>query len=106
MFTAYLVTDKTASSSAKTALNWSSVGAAGKEFSLTFCKALDVADQSSLPAAVKSTVQGTNKWDGGWDGSTFIVEAELTADCYGVVFQMVFGANPEASYKIRSIDIE
>ena len=51
-------------------------------------------------------VQGTNKWDGGWDGSTFIVEAELTADCYGVVFQMVFGANPEASYKIRSIDIE
>lgn len=51
-------------------------------------------------------VKGTNKWDGAWDGSTFIVEAELTADCYGVVFQMVFGDNPDAFYKIRSIEIE
>lgn len=51
-------------------------------------------------------VKGTNKWDGAWDGSNFIVDAELTADCYGVVFQMVFGANADAFYKIRSIDIE
>lgn len=51
-------------------------------------------------------VKGTNKWDGEWDGSTFIIEAELTADCYGLVFQMVYGSNPDAFYKIRSIDIE
>ena len=35
-----------------------------------------------------------------------IVEADITADCYGVAFQIVFGANPDAFYKIRSIDIE
>lgn len=59
------------------------------------------------PAAEQSiAVMGTNDWDGAWDGTTFIVKAELTADCYGVVFQMVFGANAEAFYKIRSIDIE
>lgn len=51
-------------------------------------------------------VKGTNKWDGGWDGSNFIVEAEIAADCYGLAFQMVYGANPDAYFRIRSIDIE
>lgn len=51
-------------------------------------------------------VKGTNKWDGNWDGSNFIVEAEIAADCYGLAFQMVYGANPDAYYRIRSIDIE
>ena len=51
-------------------------------------------------------VNGTNKWDGGWDGSYVELEFEITADCYGLVFQIVFGANPDAFYRIRSIDIE
>ena len=51
-------------------------------------------------------VMGTNSWDGHWDGSLCTVEVTVDTDCYGLVFQHVFGQDANAFFLIRNIDIE